>query len=76
MDRIKKGDILYVACHILPEKDWVCVHKQPCMLNSVATLQSAGNGQGSPPPMSNPIEENLFHDMRPVIRKAKKVCRV
>ena len=47
--------------------------------NSVATLQSAGNNQGPPPPMSNPtegetVEKNLFHDMQPVIRKAKKVC--
>ena len=46
--------------------------------NSEATLQSAGSNQG-PPPMSNPteeemVEENLFHDMQPVIRKAKKVC--
>ena len=47
--------------------------------NSVATSQSAGNNQGPPPPMSSPtegemVEENLFYDMQPVIRKAKKVC--
>ena len=48
--------------------------------NSVATSQSTGNNQGPPPPppMSNPtegemVEENLFRDMQPVIRKAKKV---
>ena len=48
--------------------------------NSVATSQSTGNDQGPPPPpMSSPtegemVEENLFYDMQPVIRKAKKVC--
>ena len=74
-------------CHMLYaiyclKESWCSVHKQPWMPNSVATLQTVGNNQGPPPPpISNPtegktVEENLYHDMQPVIRKAKKVCGV
>ena len=66
------------AIYCLKEIGFVFTNKQPCMPNSVATLQSAGNDQGPPPPpppMSNGemAEKNLFHDMQPVIRKANKV---
>ena len=47
--------------------------------SSTAVSQSVDNNQGPPLPSSNPteeVEEDLFHDMQPVFRKAKKVLCV
>ena len=45
--------------------------------SSAVVSQSVDNNQGLPSPTSDPTEEvddDLFHDMQPVFRKAKKVC--